>query len=63
MVLHYKLSKRIEELFMHKGLVGGVVVLALVGAGVGGYFVIDNKVRTAVQNSFDHCCPAILPMP
>jgi len=48
---------------MHKGLVGGVVVLALVGAGVGGYFVIDNKVRTAVQNSFDHCCPAILPMP
>lgn len=38
---------------MRKGLVGGVVVFALVGAGVGGYFVIDNKVRTAVQNSFD----------
>lgn len=38
---------------MHKGLIGGIAVLALVGAGFGGCYVLDNKVRTAVQAHFD----------
>jgi len=37
---------------MSKGIVAGAAVLGLVGAGVGGYFAIDYRVRTTIDEQF-----------